>query len=127
MVAILYMLCYACSKQLYLFQAAIDYLLFMYNVFKQYIKIFYQLGIIVIYKSIRQSLNSNAFIVKKAFLNKTSKKRFFISYDNINFYKEAKDQKLHNKATFISYIANYVYFMNILGSLINGDNNWYKR
>lgn len=82
--------------------------------------------IIVLYESICQSLNSNISTVKNAFLDKVLKKRFFIFYNKINFYKKAKDQQLHNKAAFINYITGYIYFMNILSSVFDSDNNWYK-
>lgn len=90
-VAVLYMLYYTCNNQSNLFHAVTGYLSFAHNVFKQYVEVFYLLSIIILYNFIRQSLNSNALIVKNILLNKVLEKRFFISYNNINFYKNTKD------------------------------------
>lgn len=62
-------------------------------------------------------------IIKFAFLNKILKKRFFIFYDNINFYEKVKNQQLYNKAAFLNYTIGYICFMNILSSLINSNDN----
>ena len=72
-------------------------------------------------------MNANAFAVKEALQEKATKKRFFISYNNKNFYEKAHDQRLHNRGAFFSYTAGYVCFMNTLESSTNSDNNWYKR
>lgn len=71
-------------------------------------------------------MNINALAIKEALQEKATKKRFFISYDNINFYEKAHDQRLHIREALLSYTAGYMYFMNIPRSLANSDNNWFK-
>ncbi len=83
------MIYYSCNKWLNLFQAVNSHLLFTYNILKQYIEIFHQISIIMLYTSIRHSLNINILVIKKVFKDKAIEKYFFISYDNIQFYKKA--------------------------------------
>lgn len=80
----------------------------------------------MLYKSIYQTLNINALAIKEALQEKAIEKRFFISYDNMNFYEKARDQQFYNRGTLLNYTAGYVYFMNISESSINSDDNWYK-
>lgn len=89
--AVICMLCYACNEHSNLLQAVNGHLLFVHNISKRYIKIFHQLGIIALYKSICRTLNANALAVKEILQEKVTKKQFFIFYDNINFYKKACD------------------------------------
>ncbi len=42
---------------------------------------------------------------------KTRFHRFFISYDNINFYEHVWDQQLHNRSAIVNYTARYICFM----------------
>lgn len=65
-VAVIYMLCYACNERSNLFQAINGHLSFAHNVLKRYVKIFHQQGIIILYESIRRTLNANAHAVKEA-------------------------------------------------------------
>lgn len=78
---------------------------------------FHQMGIIVSYEFICQSLNTNALAVKEVLQDKITEKRFFIFYNNINFY---------NRITLISYTATYICLINVLKSLVDSNNNWYK-
>lgn len=81
------------------------------------------MSIIVLYESICCSLNTNALVIKKIFKDKAIKKHFFIFYDSINFYKKAYNRQIYNKATLISYIADNVYFTNILESSVDSNDN----
>ena len=36
---------------------------------------------------------------------------FFLFFDNMNFYKYRRDQRLHNKGYQVAYITEYVFFM----------------
>lgn len=45
----------------------------------------------------------------------------------MNFYEKSRNQRLHNKATLISYTAGYLCFMNTPGSSDSSTDNWYKR
>lgn len=39
---------------------------------------------------------------------------FFISYNNMSFYQNVRDQRLYNKAHIVDYIVEYICFMNTL-------------
>ena len=65
-VVVMCILCYSCNKRSNLFQAVNGHLLFAHNILKQYIEIFHQLDIIVLYESIRRTLNANALAIKEA-------------------------------------------------------------
>ena len=40
--------------------------------------------------------------------------RFFIPYNNMNFYKNVHDQRLYNKTHMVNFTAGYIYFINAL-------------
>lgn len=117
-IAVLCMLCYGRSKRFNLLQAANGNFSFAHNVSKRFVEIFHQIGMV---------LKANALAVKESLQEKAINKRVFISYDNMKFYEKARNQRLHNRAAFISYTAGYVCFMNTPGSSDNSDNNWYGR
>ena len=53
----------------------------------------------------------NATAVIEEIIEKTRFHRFFISYDNIDFYKNVWDQQLHNWSAIINYTFGYICFM----------------
>lgn len=87
------------------------YFLFASNVPKRYVESLHQMGIIVSSETIWQVLNTNAVAILKNLQNCVQSKRFFISYDNMNFYKNVRDQRLHNCVRLLFYTAEYVCFM----------------
>ena len=100
--------------------------MFAHHIPKQYIKNFHQVGIIVWYKSICQTLNAIALAVKEVFQEKATKKRFFIFYDIMNIYEKAYNQQLYNRSARLSYNTGYVCFINTSRSLDNSNDNWYE-
>ena len=69
------------------------------------------MGIIVSYESIWRGLQVNAAAVMKEIVEKTRFNRFFISYNNMDFYKNVRDQQLHNRSAIVNYTAGYICFM----------------
>lgn len=65
-IVVLYMICYTHSERFNLLQMANGQLLFAQNVLKQYIKIFNQMSIIVLYKSIWCSLSTNIITMRES-------------------------------------------------------------
>ena len=55
---------------------------------------------------------------------RTQKERFFISYDNLNFYKNVRDQRSYNRAHQVNYTAGYVLFMGKDSHLPAGSINY---
>ncbi len=57
---------------------------------------------------------------------KTRFHRFFISYDNMNFYEHVWDQRLHNRSAIVNYTAGYICFMKTPEEG-REDNTWLER
>ena len=105
------------------FQRVIGYYVFSGNILKRSIKSFHQIYIIVLYESIWRGLQVNTIAVIEEIVEKTRFHRFFISYDNIDFYENVRDQRLHNQSAIVNYTFGYIYFMK---STEDGreDNTW---
>ncbi len=69
------------------------------------------MSIIVSYESIWHGLQVNAAAVIEEIVEKTRFHRFFISYDNMNFYENVRDQQLYNRSVIVNYIARYICFI----------------
>lgn len=105
------LLCYARNEHSNLFQRVIGHYAFSSNIPKRSVESLHQMGIIVSYESIRRGLQVNAKAVMEEIANKTRFHRFYISYDNINFYEHVRDQRLHNWSAIVNYTAVYICFM----------------
>lgn len=81
------LLCYIQSKHSNLFQRVIGHYAFSTKISKRFIKIFYQMGIIVLSESIQHGLKANIKAIIKKIVEKTRFHYFFILYDNIDFYE----------------------------------------
>ena len=67
------------------------------NASKRMVEIFHRIKIMVVYKTVRRALKANATAVLEELKNKAWEKRFFVSFDNMNFYEQRRDKRLHNK------------------------------
>ena len=109
-----------------MFQRVISYYAFFSNILKWSVESFHQMGIIVLYESIRRGLQVNAVAVIEEIIEETRFHRFLILYDNINLYENVRDQRLHNQSAIVNYISGYIYFMKPLkGGRQN--NTWLER
>ncbi len=66
------------------------------------------MNIIVSYEFIRRSLQVNVTAVIEEIIEKTRFHYFLISYNNIDFYKNIWDQRLHNQSVIVNYTAGYI-------------------
>lgn len=82
------------------------------------------MGIFVLYKSLCHGLQANIKAVIEEILKKIQTYKFFISYDNMNFYKNVYDQRIFNRSAFVSYTARYISSMKSWNSMKNKDNSW---
>ncbi|WP_375449164.1 hypothetical protein [uncultured Nostoc sp.] len=96
-----------------MFQRVIGHYCFSGNIPKRSVESFYQIGIIVSYESIWRGLQVNAAAVIEEIVEKTRFHRFFISYDNMNFYENVRDQQSHNRSAIVNYIFRYICFMKL--------------
>ncbi len=70
------------------------------------------MGFVVSSETICRGLQVNARVILSRLKERAQTQRFFISYDNMNFYEKVRDQRLYNKAHIVNYTAGYVCFMN---------------
>ena len=82
------------------------------------------MSLFVVYKSLYQGLQANAKTVIKEILEKTQTWRFFILYDNMNFYQNVYNQKIYNRSSLVSYITGYICFMKTANSMEDQINSW---
>ncbi len=78
---------------------------------KKGIEVYYKMSLVASYKTIRQALNANGQVVLRLLCKRVNVERFFLSYDNVNFYKKVQDQRVHNKNYQVAYTTRYIYFM----------------
>ncbi len=81
------------------------------NITKRVVDNLHCMGFLVTYETVRQVLQANSLAINKELQKKVWKWRFFLFFDNMNFYKHKKDQRLHNKGHQVAYTAGCVCFM----------------
>lgn len=92
-------------------QVTAGYFAYADNTIKRMVKNLHCMGFLVIYKTVQRALQANALAITKELQTKAWEQRFFLSFNNINFYKHRRDQRLHNKGHQVAYTTGYVYFM----------------
>ena len=105
------MLSYARNMRSNILQIAMGYFAFANNSTKQMIEILHCLGMQVTYETIWQILQENADKTSALLQEKAWSRRSFVSFDNMNFQQNRRDQRMHNKAKQRAYTAGYVCFM----------------
>ena len=117
------MLSYARNQRSNVYQMVKGYFTFVYNVAKRCIDVLHFMGLCVSYKTIRVALKDNAKEVELKIQDMVWHNRFFISFDNMNFYEHTRDQRLHNKGHQLNYTAGYICLMDtgIDTQRIDGD------
>lgn len=111
------MLAYSRSKYANLPQMVAGYFAFAQNVLKRCIEVFHKRGLLVTSKTVRRALTANREAAFQMLCNRVCNKRFFISYDNMNFHEKVQDQRIHNKSHQVAYTAGYIFFMKGPGCL----------
>lgn len=96
---------YARDKQFNVFQITNIYFIYAHSASKQKVDILDCISLLIIYETIYCAFQLNVFTIKQKIKNKMWKKKFFLLYDNMNFYEYKKDQHLYNKSHFLSYIV----------------------
>ncbi len=67
------------------------YFSFAHNVSKKRTEIYYKIGLVVSYKIVWQALNANGQTILRLLYKRVNIERFFLSYDNMNFYKKVQN------------------------------------
>ncbi len=122
-VVALCLLSYACSKQSNVFQTIVGHAAFAHNIPKRAIETFHQMGLTVSYESIRRAFAANADAVEREMKKKVLTRRFFISYDNMNFYEYVRDACIFNQGAQINYTAGYICFLGPSEQYENGHSS----
>lgn len=85
------MIAYTWNKYANLLQIVTNYFSFVYNISKRKVEVYHKMDLLVLYKIVQQALNVNRQAVLKMLCKRVNIEQFFISYDNINFYKKVQD------------------------------------
>ncbi len=86
-----YMMAYTRNKYTNLLQMVTGYFSFVHNVSKRGTEVYHKMCLVVSYKTVRQALNANGQAVLRFLYKRVNVERFFLSYDNMNFYKKVQD------------------------------------
>lgn len=78
----------------------------------------------VSYEFLRHGLQSNAKAVIDLIIEKTQSQQFFISYNNMNFYENVRNQRLFNCSFLLNYIVGYICFMKTNHCIEDGTDSW---
>ncbi len=89
-----------------------------HNVSKRGTEVYHKMGLVVSYETVRRALNANGQAVLRLLRERVNVERFFLSYDNMNFYEKVQNQRVHNKNHQVTYTAGYVCFMKDEASLL---------
>ncbi len=91
------MLCYAKNQCSNILQVTAGDFAYADNTTKRIVENLHCMGFLVTYKTVRQALQANALAINKELQKKAWERRFFLSFDNMNFYEYKRDQRLYNK------------------------------
>lgn len=119
-------LCYTKNQRFNILQVIAGYFTYANNITKCMVENLHYIEFLIIYKTVRQVLQTNMLIINKKFQKKAWKRRFFLSFDNMNFYKYRKDQCLYNKGYQVAYNIGYICFMRSKDDN-QVDGNWKPR
>lgn len=86
-------------------------MIFAHNILKRAIEIFYHMRLTVSYKSIYYTLMENTNAIERKMRKKIMTYRFFILYNNMNFYQHVHDTHIFNQKIQINYITKYICFL----------------
>ena len=89
-----YLFSYSCSKRTNIFQIMNGHFLFANHVPKQVIESVHQLSIVVSNETIQRALQVNVWAILIILEERLKSQLFFISYDNMNFCKNVRNQRL---------------------------------
>ena len=106
------MLCYGRSDRSNALQGLVGYFLFATNTAKRCTEVLHRLGLSVAYETVIRALRDNGDASHRKLLEAIRHHRFFVCFDNMNFYRNVRDQRQHNRGHQVNYTAGYVCLMN---------------
>ena len=102
---------YGRSQQANVMQGFIGYYLSATNAGKRVIESLHCLGVSVSYESVLAALSANAAAVREMLRRRVRLNPFFISFDNMVFYKSVKSHLMRNRHHQRHYTAGYIAFL----------------
>lgn len=91
------------------------YFLYASNTAKRCIEVLHRLGLSISYETVISALRRNGEASLKQLRKEIQHRRFFVSFDNMNFFQNVRDQRMHNHARQVNYTAGYVCIMECCG------------
>ena len=91
------------------------YFLFASNTAKRCVEVLHRLGLSVSYETVVSALRRNGETSLKNLREEIRHRRFFVSFDNMNFFRNVRDQRMHNHAHQVNYTAGFVCVMERCG------------
>ena len=102
-------MCYAKSSSANLYQIVLGYYLVSANTPKRVFEVLHLLGVSVSYNSVVRTMKT---IAKKALQNlqtlPSEQPQFWISFNNMDFHAQVRDQRLDHQGSLMHYCAGYV-------------------
>ena len=105
------MLCYGRSDRSNALQGLLSYFLFAINTAKRCVEVLHRLGLSVAYETVIRALRDNGEASHRKLLESVRKRRFFVSIDNMNIYRNVRDLRQHNRGHQVNYTVGYVCLM----------------
>ena len=105
------MFCYGRSDRFNDLQNLLGNFLFAINAAKRCVKVLHRLGLSVTYETTIRALRYNGKTSHRKLLEDVRRSRFFVSFYNMNFHHNIRDQPQHNQIHQKNYTAGYVCLM----------------
>ena len=87
------------------------YFLFASNTAKRYVEVLHRLGLSISYETVVWALRQNREVSLKQLREEILQRRFFVSFDNMNFFRNVRGQCMHNHSHQVNYTAGFVCIM----------------
>jgi hypothetical protein len=89
----------------------VGYFLFASNTAKRTVEVLHRFGLSVLYDTILKALRHNAEASQDLLRKVVKEGRFFITFDNMNFYRNVRDQRFHNWSHEVNYTVGFICVM----------------
>lgn len=87
------------------------YFLFASNTAKRCVEVLHRLGLSIAYETVISALRRNGEAAITKLHGEIRHRRSFVSFDNMNFFHNVRDQRMHNHAHQINYTVGFVCIM----------------
>ena len=91
------------------------------NTAKRRVEALHRLSLSVAYETVIRALRGDGNASHRKLLEAVRQRRFFVSFDNMSFYRNVRDQRQHNRGNQVNYTAGYVCLMDCGGESCSAD------